>query len=59
MKMTMKMTMKMNFSIPQKKTYIPPPIQMQPLVSTTVNVNAMGNIFKPIYPTGPCTSCGK
>jgi hypothetical protein len=51
----------MNFSIPQKKTYIPPPIQMQPLVSTTVNVNvnAMGNIFKPIYPTGPCTSCGK
>jgi len=51
--------MKMTFSIPQTKQYTPPPIKIQSLANVNQNIVVGGNIFKALYNTGPCSSCGK
>jgi hypothetical protein len=50
--------MKMSYTIPHQPTPIKIPalanIQTRP-----INTGLFGNIYQPIYNTGPCSSCGK
>ena len=43
----------------QPKYYSPSPVIKMPSLESAQRIHLGNNIFKTIYATGPCSSCGK